>query len=113
MYFQACFRGMRHGALRADAPLDLGLGGCSRPKLDLGREGCCTTKQKTLYRLDRHDAHCAKTMPPIFWRQSTLIERALLVMSYPIAALGTVTAKLNYLRLRAADRRSAKSRGAG
>jgi len=53
-----------------------------------------------------------KTMLPIFWRQSKLIERSLLVMSYPIAELGTVTAKLNYLRLRSAERLSAKSRGA-
>lgn len=53
-----------------------------------------------------------KTMLPIFWHQCSTVERALLVIAYPIAALGTVTAKLNYLRLRAADRRSAKSHGA-
>ncbi len=53
-----------------------------------------------------------KTMLPLFWRQSNTVERALLLIAYPIAALGTVTAKLNYLRLRVAQRRSAKSRGA-
>lgn len=51
-----------------------------------------------------------KTMLPLFLRQSSPLERVLIVLCYPIASVGTVYAKMRYLQLRIAHRLSGPRR---
>lgn len=49
-----------------------------------------------------------KTMLPLFLRQSSTLEKLLIILLYPVAALGTVYAKGRYLFLRVAQRLSGR-----